>query len=418
MVGPLFPAYPRLVRADGFRFDPPGFAVTPGIAWALARAFGPVEVAVDPGDPDAAVEMAEQLGLAARIASRMPGERLAAEVGEEGAARLRTARARAAASGMLVLEAAREVAEVAGAAGIGVAWLKFAGLAALGLPVVGSRGVGDLDLLVAPEEAGRLVEALVAAGFRSAGGVAYEHHLAGLRSPAGTLVEIHTRLPGVRVREGRSATFGDLVEAGLLEASREALAPGWVPGREVMRGHLLVHALAQHGLAPAGYPGLRVIGDLSELGPPENGDRHHFPVEDAGSASAAREMEPVPIFLSCDLSRREIAAAEGLAAALGRGEIPESGGARRLLDHLLGGALDGRYREGLKLSFGRGEPSDLPGWRQRLAWLRRALFPSAVEIAGIYGEPRGAGHLLLLRVWRPVDLVGRTVRAFVARLRR
>ncbi|MCZ7651586.1 MAG: hypothetical protein M5U13_10695 [Thermoanaerobaculia bacterium] len=129
-------------------------------------------------------------------------------------------------------------------------------------------------------------------------------------------------------------------------------------------------------------------------------------------------MEPVPIFLSCDLSRREIAAAEGLAAALGRGEIPESGDARRLLDHLLGGALDGRYREGLKLSFGRGEPSDLPGWRQRLAWLRRALFPSAAEIAGIYGEPRGAAHLLLLRVWRPVDLVGRTVRAFVARLRR
>ena len=58
------------------------------------------------------------------------------------------------------------------------------------------------------------------------------------------------------------------------------------------------------------------------------------------------------------------------------------------------------------------------GWRQRLAWLRRALFPSAVEIAGIYGEPKGAAHLLLLRVWRPVDLVGRTVRAFVARLRR
>lgn len=392
--------------------------MTPGIAWALARAFGPVEVAVDPGDPDAAVEMAEQLGLAARIASRMPGERLAAEVGEEGAARLRTARARAAASGMLVLEAAREVAEVAGAAGIGVAWLKFAGLAALGLPVVGSRGVGDLDLLVAPEEAGRLVEALVAAGFRSAGGVAYEHHLAGLRSPAGTLVEIHTRLPGVRVREGRSATFGDLVEAGLLEASREALAPGWVPGREVMRGHLLVHALAQHGLAPAGYPGSRVIGDLLELGMSErNGYSYQFPSRAVPlPAGLGGELETVPILL--DLSVREIAAAEGLASALGRGEIPDGGDARRLLDHLLAGVLDGRYREGLKLSFGRGEPSDLPGWRQRLAWLRRALFPSAVEIAGIYGEPRGAGHLLLLRVWRPVDLVGRTVRAFVARLRR
>ncbi|HSM49785.1 MAG TPA: hypothetical protein VLA75_00130, partial [Thermoanaerobaculia bacterium] len=128
------------------------------------------------------------------------------------------------------------------------------------------------------------------------------------------------------------------------------------------------------------------------------------------------ELETVPILL--DLSVREIAAAEGLAAALGRGEIPDGGDARRLLDHLLAGALDGRYREGLKLAFGRGEPSDLPAWRQRLVWLRHAIFPSAAEIAGIYGEPRGKGHLLLLRVWRPVDLVWRTVRALVARLRK
>ncbi|MCZ7651585.1 MAG: nucleotidyltransferase family protein [Thermoanaerobaculia bacterium] len=190
------------MRGDGFRFDPPAFAVTPGIAWALRRAFGPVEVEIEPGDADAAVEMAERLAVAARIAARVAGELLAAEVGDEGAARLRTARARAAASGMLVLEAAREVAEVAARAGIEVASLKFAGLAALGLPVLGRRGVGDLDLLVAPEEAGRLAEVLVGAGFRGSGGVAYEHHLAGLRSPAGTLVEIHTRLPGVRLREG------------------------------------------------------------------------------------------------------------------------------------------------------------------------------------------------------------------------
>jgi hypothetical protein len=380
------------MRAAPFRFAPPAVELSAELLWGLRRAFGPVEVEIAAGDPAAAVELAGRLDLAARIGARVPQERLAAECGEAGAARLRAARAQAAAAGLRVLAAAGEVAAVAVGAGIRVAWLKFAGLAALGLPVLGSRGVGDLDLLVGPEEAGVLAAALRAAGFRAGPDVAYEHHLAALLAPAGVPVEIHDRLPGVRLAARRSATFGDLEAAGLLAASREPFAPGLVPAARVQRAHLLVHALAQHGLAPAAYPGLRLFGDLLALGAPG---------------------EPVPV----DLSPREVAAAEELAAALGRGEIPVAGDARRLLDHLLAGALDARYREGLKLSFGRGEPSDLPPWRRHLAWLRRALCPSAAELAAIYGEPRGRGHRLLLRLWRPLDLAGRTVRALASRWR-
>ncbi len=380
------------MHAAPFRFAPPAVGLSPELGWALRRAFGPVAGEVAIGDPEVAVERARQLDLAARIGARVPQERLAAECGEAGAGAVRRARARAAAAGVQVLAAAGEVAAVAAGAGIPVAWLKFAGLAGLGLPVLGSRGVGDLDLLVAPAAAAPLAAALRAAGFREGSGVAAAHHLAPLFAPAGPAVEIHTRLPGVRLAGGRSASFADLEVAGLLAASREPLAPGLVPAARVQRAHLLVHALAQHGLAPAAYPGLRLFGDLLALGAPG---------------------EPLPI----DLSPREVAAAEELAAALGAGEIPAAGDARRLLDHLLAGLLDARYREGLKLSFGRGEPSDLPPWRRRLAWLRRALLPNAAELAAIYGEPRGRGHRLLLRLWRPLDLAGRTVRALASRWR-
>jgi hypothetical protein len=391
------------------RFRPPPVELPAALGWALARAFGPPEAEVaPPRDPAAALAFAGRFEIAARLAARLPRERWAAELGEEGAAELRRQRIAAVANEVRLLDLAREVAHAAGAP---VALLKFAALAASGAAATGSRPACDVDLLAPAAGADRLHAALRARGWSASPLPAGGHQLPALAPAAAgaAAVEIHLHLPGVRVA-GRSATYEDLERAGLL-----APLDGWpaacrVPGPAVLAAHALAHALVQHGFAPDAYGSLKMIGDLVDLG--WGGD--------GGDELAARAGELV----AADVSADEIQAARRLAAALAAGEglaarlaAPgETAGEIVLLRHLLAGRLDPRYRAALKLGL-RPQPGDAPRAVAAARALWAALFLSRAQVDAIYGRPGGGWGYLGRRLARPFDLALRLA-AYAAAARR
>ena len=325
------------------------------------RAFGPVEVEVAAGDPEMAVERARQLDLAARIGARVPQERLAAECGEAGAVAARGARA-GGGGGAAGARGRRRGGRGGGGRRDPGGVAEFAGLAALGCRCSGAGGWEISTCSLSRRRPRRSRRRSGPRGSARAPG-ASAHHLAPLFAPAGPAVEIHTRLPGVRLAAGRSATLADLEAAGLLE-SREPLAPGLVPAARALRAHLLVHALAQlRGLAPAAYRGCASSATCSRWG-------HR----------ASRADRPL--------------------AARGGGSRGAGGGARARGDPGRGrrpAAARPPARRRVRRALPRGAQAHLlAGQAERsaavaaaLAWLRRALCPSAAEPRRSTGGRRG-----------------------------
>lgn len=295
---------------------------------------------------------------------------------------------------------AEDVAALASRAGIPVVLLKFAALASR-IPV-GTRNACDVDVLVAGTERERFEVTLRAAGIapRSDYDRAGEQHSVPHFHPSGLMLEIHDRLLGVRLPgSDRSARFEDLSRAGILVASPSC--PGaLVPLDEVLVAHLLVHAIAQHGLLPAEYPMLRVVGDLVDLG-----------CTDATTWPAERRRA-VHALIARDVSLEEVEATFQLAARLSQGDTAMLGEATPegvLLRHMIAGALDADYRNGLKLRALREPLTDgSPTWAF-LKTLPGALFLSRGDVDAIYGPPRGPGGYLARRVFRPFDLMRRAI---------
>jgi len=318
-----------------FRFAPPPLALPAAIRWLLRAAFGPRPLELEAPAPAAAVGWAGALALGERIAARHPRDELVAALGAGGAARLDRWRKRAAADQLRIRQLAAEVTRRAAAQGVELALLKGAALLDRGATPAGGRRLFDLDVLVAPAAGARLAAALDGAGYRTLPEPG-ERHLAPRAHPELGLVEIHTRLPGVAIA-GAPATLPALAAAGLCRPA-DATSGALAPRRELLSAHLLAHALDQHGLSPAGYPALRLYGDLLDLWGPSARPRD-------GNAAA----------VELALSPREIAAAHELAAALATGAEPAAGSdAARLLGHAVAGAIDHDYRRALRVSgFGR-----------------------------------------------------------------
>ena len=394
-----------LCVAPGPRFDPPPVELTPEVRWVLRRAFGP-RPAPAPGAPAApgaeparCLEVARLFDLSARIVARTGSDALAAELGDDVAAAFRADRARCAARGLALLEAARAVAAAAAEIGLPVAFLKFAALELAGLVAPGSRGACDVDVLAPAGRAAELQRALAARGFVAAG-PAYEHQLPALVHPGGGAVEVHLLLPGVVVGGGRDAGFADLELAGMLLPAEPALMPErpvLLPAPPVLAAHLLAHGLGQHGSQPGAYPALRLIADLVDLG-------FAGPDGEALARSAGA-------LASTSISPAEVAAAGALAAALAAGELPAPDQpAERLLRHALAGRLDADYGRALKLSL----LAPRPGGGPRLVRLARSLWAavalSRAQIDAVYGPPRHPLGYLARRLARPFDLLVRLVR--------
>lgn len=385
-----------------FRFAPPALAPPPAAEWMLVRALGPPGAAVPANvadiAPEAALAMARRFEVAARIAARQGKERLAAELGAEGAQAFERERWATAASGVRLLEAITEVEAAAAALGLPLAWLKHAALEALGLPVVGRRGACDVDVLVPAARAGDLQQALVARGF-TASREGAEHQLPALAHPEKGAVEIHRHVPGVRPGgagspgspgDHRSATLETLAAAGLLAPVAGRAGAVHVPVPAALAAHLLVHGLAQHGFWPRSYSLLKMVADLTDLGLGR----------DAGLVERAGAL------LGRDVSPREVEAAAGLCRALEAGGLPApESPAGRLLAHILAGRLDADYEKALRLGVFHRQPSDRPEAQRLARSLGATVFLTRARVDAIYGPPRGPLGYLGRQLARPFDLL-------------
>src|SRR4051794_32441898 len=326
------------------RFRPPRLVFSPEVRWMLLRAFGHAGATFpDAVDPAAALAVARRFEVSARIAVRQGRERLRAEFGEEGGTGFARDRARAAASGLRLVEEVRAVAGVAALLGVPLACLKFAALEGAGLLAAGSRGACDVDLLAPGERVEELWRALVAHGFRGSGLPEAEHQLPALAGPRGGVVEIHRHLPGVRLDGAAAATFAALDHAGLLRELPDLPGRCLAPVPRVQAAHALVHGLGQHGYWPSSYSLLKMVADLLDLGA----------LDGALDATAAG-------WVARDVAAAEVAAVRRLVERLAAGEDPAgwAGAEEELLRHILAGRLDPGYARALRLGLFRPQPSE------------------------------------------------------------
>jgi hypothetical protein len=321
---------------SGFRFRPPDLEVSPEARWALWRAFGPVDA-----EPpltfvaELAFDEAARLGLASRIAARLPAADLERQLGPGEAARFASVLRATASRALRYEQLAAELCAVAQELGIPVLFLKGLALHLAGHSSLGSRTFGDLDLLTPSAAAAGLWQALLDRGMRPAPGTGNEQHLPPLQSEVWGVVDLHFALHGLWNPEGRWWTAEGLLAAGLVEPTRP-ISGGHVPARDVLAAHCLVHGIEQHGLAPGRHGLLRMLGDLQDL-LPEPGAWRAF-------------LDARGAWLAGSISVLELEAVHELRTTLEEGRVPDTGSLEgRLLAHLLAAATDDHYRRSLRV---------------------------------------------------------------------
>lgn len=390
--------------------SPAPVTFTPELRWVLLRAFGPVH-APFAGRIDAprAAALAGDLALVERIGARTPSARLVAELGSDTARGLALTRLQSLAGVQRLTAFLPELAAAVADASIPMVLLKFAGLHAGGYLVAGSRAAADVDVLVPEREARRASELLTCRGFFAAAtGLADHHHLPPLHDREGRVVELHTRLPGLR-QPGRRRFIGfeALQAAGALEP-----APGHGGGvhllrPELMAAYAVTHGLAQHGGADP-YPITRVLADVIDVLPDDRRTR--------GMQAAA--------WISADVPASRLEAVLELCDALEQGDLdgldarPENHAAAALLHHALASALDPDYRRALAVTHLFHALADEPRWWRFLKKVQCLVLPSKAQLAARLGIPSARLITPRLRLAHAVALAGRLPRLARAALHR
>ncbi len=377
----------------------PTVALTAEVRWVLLRAFGPAQAEYsDTIDGPRAAALAADLGLVERIVERVSPSRLVAELGPELARQLALSRLQAMARVRGLCDLLPELASATAAAAIPVVLLKFAALHAGGYLAEGSRAAGDVDVLVPDRDAPRAAQALIERGFfASEAKLSDHHHWPPLHDRQGRVVELHTRLPGLRPPgESRFAGFEALQRAGGLVP-----APGLGPGcqllrRDLLAAHLIAHGFAQHGGADA-YPVTRALADVIDLLPGER--------RTTGIGAAAE-------WIADDVPASELDAVLGLCDALERGD-PDGLDARRdtpegaLFQHVLASSLDPGYRRSLAVGQLLHSLSDEPRWWRFVKTVQCLAWPTRAQLAARLGLPSARVVTLRLRLAHARALAGR-----------
>lgn len=319
-------------------FAPPKISASPELVWTLLRAYARLGCDVPPGDPAARSAVARSLQLATRITARQSPETLDAELGKELGDSCRASLQRQVFNGLAVVRMIQECADAAKSTGVDVVLLKFAALHERGMVHVSSRPAADLDILVAPDDIERLSDALSEGGATRLEKWVPSHHPAVFLSRFGKNIEIHTRLPQVRLkRDAGYATLSELRDIGLLEPSRGDGAHFYLPRVDLVLGHLIAHALVAHAYAPAAYPVLRVLSDSVDV---RLGD-------DESLATDAAQ------WIARDVPRDEVVTLRELTQHCTNGRVAEllesESRAALLLRHLLASAIDEKYRRKLRI---------------------------------------------------------------------
>jgi len=386
------------------RFRPPAVVFGPEVRWALVRAFGPVGEPFAQGlDRERTLDLAARLDLSPRIAARTPLATLQAELDEVGARSLLIAGATAAMVSAELLKSAALVAEEADRLATPIAFLKGVALRLSSIVPEGSRWLSDVDVLAPAGRARELAAALERCGFRFEDVPAQEYQLRPLVRGGAEMVEVHHALYGVRTAHRRSyAAFEELQAAGLLAPLPDLPGTCFVPTRELLAAHVLVHGIAQHGLAPQGYPLTRMLADLVDLGAAG---------EDGGGL-----VEGAHALIARDVSFEEADAARALCVALVRADetlfAPDAGDRPEvvLLRHAIAGVTDEQYRRALRLV----GSWDVPTGRSRALTIATSayhtVFLTRGQVEMIYGTPRTRAGYLGRRLMRPFDLAWRLAR--------
>jgi hypothetical protein len=348
-------------------------------------------------DATQALELAQRFNLAARVASRTPSEILVAEVGYETGRLIQNHHASAAARFLIAESVCRELAELGQSLRIQLIFLKGAALQIDQKVIPGSRDMGDIDVLVPASGARSLQEALIEGGCEVFETRESEHQMQCLTHRLGLAIEVHKIVPGVRVDGASSATADQLIDQGLVHAAQRMSGDCFVPADPVMLAHILVHGIAQHGMAPSAYPMSRMLADLQDLAAPRD------------AWQAARD------WIEHDVSREETDAAASLVNLLGTAtdleDLPASAeGAGVLLRHLVAGVLIDSYEESMKFRSLTAKPTDVGAVERFATMLRGAVLLTDVQIDMLYGPPATKLGYWGWRLWRPFDLVVRSIR--------
>ncbi|MEM7049127.1 MAG: nucleotidyltransferase family protein [Acidobacteriota bacterium] len=376
------------------RFAPPANLVDAEVRWLLVRAFGPRDQTLPEIAAERACDLAEGLGLGSPISARHDGERLQQEIGAEGAARLGQARHRAVAAALMFEDLAQRLLATAQRLEIPVLFLKGFALNFALDGAAGWRPFGDLDVLAPQSRSQELFAALLEEGFRSSEVLSNDQHLPPLLGPTAGSVDLHYRLRGITLGQGRWATAEELAAAGLVRAfdgGRETLAP------ELLAAHVLSHGLEQHGDRPDSYPMLRLVGDLLALTGPTGDPR----------TTVRQALE-----WTTDSLRRDEAEALGeLCGHLQRGELPfPDRDADVLLRHFIAGALVPGYGDGRRLDHARGRLREARRQGRLGRHLWRKLWLNRRELELRYGKARSPWSHWGWRLRRPFDILWSLVR--------
>ena len=379
--------------------------------WLLTRALGPPHARLGSQPITDFGEFGSVIGAARllnRVGTRIPRQILESDLSASLCAEVEKTTHQLVASELLHEEVARDFAGLAHQQGDPVIFLKGMALRLGGHSVTGSRAASDIDVLLQPEDARAVSDTLELEGWRALDLQPQEQHLAPLVHPLGVVVEIHQMLSGIRIAGHGFATAADCIRAGSCRQLMDWPVGSFVPGVNLLIAYLLVHALRQHGLQPDGYPALQVLGDLQDLGfSGENGERF---------LSASYK------WVDGELSREEVLAVRDILLALEKGEkastlLLEDSRAALLLRHILAGAMDEDYRQSLKLTKLLNPVSQSGLFVGVSRGLGRALWLTRGQIDVIYGPPKTEVGYLARRLWRPFDLIARTVRTMLAWIR-
>jgi len=384
-------------KTNSFRFRPPRVAITPEIRWVLVRGFGPTDAVLSGNggqpDPNLAFYYAVRLGLAPRIATRIPVRQQQSELGVEFAGQLEISRLAAVSLERCVEDTARAVAEIAAERAIPLVFTNHIALRLFGVLVEGSRVCEDIDVLVPVTRVKELHELLQARGFSWHCPPGSVSHLADLVCNARAAVEPSVPVPVFRFERDRAfATADDLLTSGLVVRTDALPGDTWIPEVAILLAHVMAHGFTQRCDRPGYSPLFRMISDVIDLSATQDAEIQSFLCHGR---------------LADEMSLFEVRAVCLLAQALREGrdleDVPRGSPSLLLLDHILASILYPGYEQSPIFDFVGPNPTGRSWLRARLDRVLRALLPNQEHLAPIYGGSGSQLGWVALRLHCPVD---------------
>ena len=379
----------------GVRFWPPNVPLGTGVQWALLRALAPPGFENPQLRPaKLGLTSASRLGLLPRIFARQPRELLRSELDDCFVTAYQQVHLLVA-RGLALERTLQVVNDAARSLSVRYVLLKGAAIMRHLQTNLGLRGACDIDLLLLEPDAARLHHELITRGYSLLTPTHPRHHLATLTDTQGNAIELHTEVPcfGLSATK-RSVSVQDLVAH--LQATPVSALSDWalLPTREFLVAHAVVHGIVQHGYSPKNYPLMRMLADVSDL----------------SNGSSNVDFNRIYSWVTPSVSSHELRALLELSDALSHGRIEATwqrrDGVGRLLRHLVLGACDESYANGLKL-YNALHVFRTFGPRSFLREYGRATFALPVEdLRHIYGS-RAQGREFWFKLMRPIDVVRR-----------